>query len=64
MKIIHLVEQDIVSAVKEYAKLKLEATEIIGTIKFHTGVRGNYDRGTAEEYVKSADLEIKNNDEL
>lgn len=64
MKIIKLVEQDVISAVKEYAKLKLEATEIISTIKFHTGIRGDYDKGTAEEYVKSADLEIKNNDEL
>jgi len=57
-KVIELTEEDINAAVRIYIKDKLKETEVSGTIRYYTGVRGDYDRGDAKEYVKSVIVEI------
>ncbi len=55
---IKLTEQDVIAAVRNYVR---DYTDIIikeEDIKFFTGVRGDYDKGTAEEFVQSVVIEI------
>ena len=57
-KVIELTEEDLNAAVRTYIKDKLSSTEVSGKIRYYTGVRGDYDKGNAQEYVKSVIVEI------
>lgn len=57
-KVIELTEADVNAAIRIYIKDKLKEKEISGKITYYTSVRGDYDRGNAQEYVKSVIVEI------
>ncbi len=58
---ITLTEEDVNAAVKNYIESKLGPNEMVKDITYFTGVRGDYDRGTAVEYVKEFYIEILEN---
>mgnify|MGYP000034086247 FL=1 len=57
-KTIELTEEDVNAAVRMYVKDRLAPNEVTGDIKYITRVRGDYDTGTAKEYVKSVYIEV------
>lgn len=48
---VKLEERDVEAAIKDWVRAKYQ-TEV-RTIKMRTSVRGDYDRGNAEEYVQT-----------
>lgn len=59
---VHLTEQDVHKAIKEYIKTHLNLDAM--SLRFSTSVRGDYDRGNAEEYVKSVYCECLISDDI
>lgn len=57
-KVIELTEEDVNAAVRMYIKDKLKNDEVSGAIRYYTGVRGDYGKGNAKEYVKLVIIEI------
>ncbi len=57
--IIELDEQDVQAAIKQYVKNRIEDDFSIEKIKMFTGVRGDYDKGSAEEYVRSVRVSLR-----
>ena len=58
-KTIELTEEDVNAAIKEYVEDKLGTEDKVSSLRFITGVRGDYDKGNAVEYVEKVYIEIK-----
>lgn len=59
-RVIELTEQDVIAAVKAYVNEYVDLYDGKNVkIEFFTSVRGDYDRGDAEEFVQSVVIEIE-----
>jgi hypothetical protein len=56
--IIELTEEDVNAAIRIYIKEKLAPNQVPSKIRYYTDVRGDYDKGTAKEFVKLVVVEI------
>lgn len=54
---IELTEEDVINVIKTYVGVTYNVS--VSDIQFYTGVRGDYDRGNAVEYVKSVTCECE-----
>ncbi|MDA3880526.1 MAG: hypothetical protein PF436_09070 [Prolixibacteraceae bacterium] len=55
--IVELNEEDVELAIKEYIRINYQVE--VKSIRMQTGVIGNYDNGTAEEYVKTVQCDCE-----
>ena len=54
---IELNEEDVINVLKQFVSVTYNVS--VTDIQFYTGVRGNYDHGSAVEYVKSVICECE-----
>lgn len=57
-RVIELTEEDVNAAILSYIKDKLSGNETSQSITYITGVRGDYDKGDAREYVRKVIIGI------
>lgn len=57
-KSIILTEEDVNTAIMNYIKDKLKPNEEVVDMIYLTCIRGSYERGNAEEYIKKLTIKI------